>query len=968
MRPSNLILLTIACSFLIPPFASAVAQENALPFQQTVEVYRDEEGQVMVFRVRLEQAFLADEFEKSNYLRLKSTDPRAHLIYPKETRFQQKHAEFFGRLRGEGEVSLPLSYEIVSENPDGTRRVEVREGAVHVSIPAEQTGSDRIFKSWAEQQNLHFARLLRYYPQDTFFQYCLLQSFARYGVQPPTLPKAMPDKSALEADLYRVFTGSLAVQESLQHAALRNGSGVSDLTLHVSTLAPPNPRSPDYEKLLKEKKARESLQPKVHPAARLVPEDQYFLHFHSLDSLGELVDLMSQWGESLLRLATVRAQDHQGRAKLEDQLCLRWKSVSELFADGAIRGVSLTGADPFVLEGADMTLVFEVENAERFDEVAAAMLEASRTRHSAVVSREFNYRGHRVTAHYTNDRVVSSFVTRHEDCVVYSTSHRAIRRVIDAAVGLSPCLSAALDYQYVTTILPPSDDQNSGYLFASEAFIKRMVGPAFKISQKRRLQCFNNLVMLNNASLFYRLEHGSSPASLSELIEGRFVDPKILVCSHGGSYAFDAEHDMCSCSLHNRLRYLTPNIELSVLNISSEEAEEYERYKARYQQFWKKMFGPLAVRITVDRNVTFETCVLPFASGNLFREIRQWVDKTPLPIGTAQIAPSVLTSTVMVPGRQKIGEFLGMIPGVADVLKADPTLTDMQWLGDRVGLHFCDGEMILQIDPTELSATEVPMIGQAPLQLQVMVSALVAATSMPVYVTLDVENPEQAERLLDRLSRHVFLKESTVLPGIQTEFDAYRLPDYKEHAVYVFSGQLYALKIRLHAALVGNQLVAATKADILREVIDASTAEETRPAAEAHLLVRLNLRALDRLHDDLALYWAEKSRTACHRNISSIYNLCKLYDIPAAEVSQLAMAKYGVTYFCPDHGEYSFQAERDQVVCSVHGNRLESQQDPPADDKSSFDAFLDSLDEIIATLRFRDDALIATVEIIRGDD
>ena len=43
--------------------------------------------------------FLADEFEKSNYLRLKSSDDRAYLIYPKETRFHQKHAEFFGRLR-----------------------------------------------------------------------------------------------------------------------------------------------------------------------------------------------------------------------------------------------------------------------------------------------------------------------------------------------------------------------------------------------------------------------------------------------------------------------------------------------------------------------------------------------------------------------------------------------------------------------------------------------------------------------------------------------------------------------------------------------------------------------------------------------------------------------------------------------------------------------------------------------------
>ena len=132
------------------------------------------------------------------------------------------------------------------------------------------------------------------------------------------------------------------------------------------------------------------------------------------------------------------------------------------------------------------------------------------------------------------------------------------------------------------------------------------------------------------------------------------------------------------------------------------------------------------------------------------------------------------------------------------------------------------------------------------------------------------------------------------------------------------------------------------------------------------MLLRLNVRALDRLHDDLELYWAEKSRTACHRNISSIYNLCKLYETPAEDVSRLAMAKYGVTYFCPDGGTYALDVERDQVTCSVHGNRLESQQDPSLERKSSFAQFVESLDEIVATLRFREDALITTVEIVRS--
>lgn len=95
--------------------------------------------------------------------------------------------------------------------------------------------------------------------------------------------------------------------------------------------------------------------------------------------------------------------------------------------------------------------------------------------------------------------------------------------------------------------------------------------------------------------------------------------------------------------------------------------------------------------------------------------------------------------------------------------------------------------------------------------------------------------------------------------------------------------------------MVGDQLVVATKPELLREVIDASTAEAAQSPPAAHVLLRLNRRGLKLAHD-VRLYWSEKSRRACHRNISSNYNLCKLYGVPADKVSTLSEAKYGVRY------------------------------------------------------------------------
>ena len=947
--------------------------QDELPFQHKVDVYRSAAGDVVAFTVRLEQAFLAEEFEKSNFLRLRSDNDQAYLIYPQQTKFKQKHAEFFGRLRGEGTVKLRLSYDTVLENLDGTRRVEAKEGTIEVEIPQPKEedlkkaiGSQQIFKDWANQQNLHFAKMLRYYPDESFFQYVLLQSNARYGVKPPPIPRQMRSKSETESDLYEVFTGSLAIQQTLQRSTLTGGQSVGDHNVPLANLQPPRLRSLDYEQLLKDKRD-DKIEPQVHAIAKLVPHDQYMLHFNSLGALDATIDLGTQWGDSLLRLFTVQAQDNRVKEKFEQQFVIDHESLEKLFAEGIATELALTGSDPSILEGTDLSVIFRVTDTEVFLKESLRWIEAARANHPDIVMRQFNYRGHQVRAHYTNDRNVSSFLVRHGDYLVYSNSHRAIRRIIDAATDTEPNLLEALDYRYVSTILPPMKESNSGFLYASEAFIRKMVGPEAKISQKRRMQCFNNLIMQNNASLFYRLENGRSPASLSELSDDRYVDTSKIICPHGGAYSFDAASDTCTCSLHNRLKYLTPNAELGVQSVSKQEAEEYARYKKRYEQFWQKVFGPIAMRITVNSSVKIESCILPMANSKLYEDLRERVDKNPQPINTSRIAPSAIASYVMVPGRENTAEFLRMIPGVPEVVEDDPTLTDLSWIGDRVSIHLCDGDSILEIDPTRIRPLDVPFVGKASTDTQSMIAAVFMMANLPVYATVDVENREKADRMLKQFAERIFLQQGEIV-GFDSNLDAYQLPDYKNHEIYVLNIGLYAVSLRLHISLVGDQLVMATKPDLLREVIDVSTIEPNKNAPMAHMLFRLNHRALNRMSDDVQLYWAEKSRVSCHRNVISIYNFHKLYGAPIDEIPDLSEAKYGVRYYCPDHGEYAFDKELNQVVCSVHGNREHSHQHSRLDKESSFAKFIESIDTITASLVFHEDALLTNLEIGRSHD
>ncbi len=961
-------LLVMFLGLAIGQFPSQVPAQE-LPFQVSTEVYRNAKDDVIAFRVRLEQPFLAGEFERSSYLRLRAANDQTYLIYPKETRFEQRHAEFFGRLRGEGEVPLELTYETISENLDGTRSIRERSGKIQVKIPppppdGEEQGPRSIYASWAAEQNAYFAHMLEYYPHESFFQYCLLQSEARYGVKPPKIPQLAVNQSALEIDLYEFMTPSLSIQAPLQRQLLQGSGRRSPQVRHVSTLSAPSVRSLPYQELL-EAQLKKNVPLKLHDSAKLIPRDQYFAHFNSAASFGEALDLLTEWSTNIAQVFMIEARDYGLQDKLAQQLAISRAGLEKLAADQMLGDLTLTGADPFVLEGTDVTLVLHVLDKGAFRKEADAWLaEAGRARTDLQVQ-TFNYQGHQVVARYTNDRVISSFVVEHEDYVVYSNSHVAIRRLIDTAVSKAASLHDAPDYQYLSTLLPASDAANAGYFYASDSFVRRQTGPEAKISQKRRLECFNNLVMINNASLFFRLEYGRSPASLSELIEGHFVDMDKIHCPHGGSYAFEESSDACTCSLHNRLRYLTPNAELTVLNITGEEATEYERYKERYAAFWQQMFNPLAVRCTIDQRVTFETCVVPMANGDLYANLRRMVARDPVVLSTAQAAPSAIASVYLNPGRAATAQYLSTIPGLDQVIHEDPTLTDLNWLGDRVSLHYCDGDTILEIDPTQIRPLSLPFIGQATTIQQGIVGALAMSANMPVYATIDVTDREKAERLLQNFWQRIFLKDGQVVT-LPAGLDAYQLPEYEGHAMYVLSARIYVATLRMHVALVGDRLVFATKPEILRQVIDQRNAADERPAANAHLLVQLRTSTLEKLKDDMALYWAEKSRLACHANIGSLYIFQQLYQVQPENVAGLSEAKYGIRHYCPEGGTYTYSRERNEVVCNVHGNREHSQQ-APAPGASSYEQFIAHVKEMVTALRFEENALIATIELVRGE-
>lgn len=935
------------------------AAQDTLPFTYTVETFQHEDDpDIRAFVVKLEQPFLAEEFEKSNYLRLKAADERAFLIYPRETRFQQKHAEFHGRLRGEGQVVVQLSYETISENPDGSRRVISRNADVTIPIPAKATGSVAVYKTWAEHQNKHFAELLEYYPGESFFEYLLLQSRERYGVSPPSLSQLMPDNDASEEGLYRLFSSGLDLQRSLQRSTLRGSNKQGDLTLHISTIAEPAIKSIDYKQKLKEQ-LENGIQPKIHAVSHLIPDDQYLMQFNSHQSVADLHHSIQQWAEPVLRLLAEDARDHHLWEKYQQQLIVRFEDLAPLFESGSVKEMSLTGSDFFVAEGTDMTVLLKTNGDNRLTESLNDWSRAAKVDRPDLEDRSFNYRGLQLQARYTTDRKISSFIVLHEDWVIISNSHVGIRRIVDTIQNRIPSLSEAEDYLYLTTLLPPSEKSEDGYAYCSDGFLRYLFSPAFKVGERRRKQSLNNLVMLNNASLFHRLEYGRSPENLTDLIDGRFISSDRIVCPQGGAYAFDLNQDTSTNSVFNRIKYLTPIRELKVLKISADEKSEYERYQKRLSSFWQKYFTPVAARISTQPNTSVEYCLLPFASSADWRFFSDLLREEAQPLQLAGVAESVFASVNLLSGRKRVGELLTTLPGVDGVLSDDPTLTDLNWLGDHMSVHFCDAHTVLEVDPTRLRKLSTPFpVGT--LQQAGIATALFAAAA-PMYVGIEVEDHEKADRFLEMLSSRIFLHQQD-FGEIGTEIDAYQLPAYQDHRIFVLSYRVYAARIRFYVTVVGNQLVAATEQSVLKQVIDAAQAGAPVREVSGQFALRIDTKAMQKLKDDLRIYWEERTRRASHQNVMPIYTLLHLYGVSIDDVDALADAKYGVTYYCPD-GTFKYDAQRDQVYSTAYGNREHARQDVPDGDNSTFERAFASLREILFSVNMTEDSVSGKFEV-----
>ncbi|MBS0265130.1 MAG: DUF1559 domain-containing protein [Planctomycetes bacterium] len=522
---------------------------------------------------------------------------------------------------------------------------------------------------------------LRLYPKDASLQYITLQLARREGRLPEVFTefeRIASDRLPVngrrgDIDLFSIFTGALAVQESLQLdtmrgpqpradrmpgagqpapnlRGIRNGflgvvkEGLKDL-VDVASLPGPTIKSHPWEQMLG------GQHPDVGQLSKLVPDDYFFAEFRSLNKCLDVLDSGDLWAKHLLHQTAGEARSQQVGDRLKRQLAVESNPLVRPFYDLVVEDVAFTGSDLFFNEGSDLTLLFRFKQPEVFKARMQGFLDSAEKSDKFVQRTTGQYQGVDYIHLSNYDRTVHVYSAYPQPNLhVRSNSLTALQRVLNSIQGKTPegavvrRLGDTPEFQYIRTLMKRGDPAEDGFLYLSDPFIRRLVGPTLKLTERRRVLCYNHLRMIGHASLLYQSEHDHSPDSLA-ILEKTQCAPGLfgtgdLACPDHGKYTLTADGTAGVCSVHGQAHNLVPCCEHPVTRVTREEATEYQAFLNAYNNYWRTFFDPIAIRIqATPEQYRLETIILPLIDNSIYQGLATALGGTPEPLDGLPVPP-----------------------------------------------------------------------------------------------------------------------------------------------------------------------------------------------------------------------------------------------------------------------------------------------------------------------------------------
>ncbi len=752
-------------------------------------------------------------------------------------------------------------------------------------------------------------------------------------------------------DLYSIFTGAAAIQESLQLEVLTGSAGSSKenktINVPISSLQGPTVKSHPFKEMLKGKS------PSVPKLSELIPENQYAVFFSDINKQIELEDLMEEWGGNMLHQAAASARDFKVRGKISRQLCLSSSLLSRWLGDKIIADMAFTGNDPFLKEGTDFTVLFSLKDEKRFKRHIDSKYNDAASKFGAKPF-EAVMDGLQVKGINTPDLTISSYLVIVNDTAVISNSLNGIKNVLDASKKRIPVLARADDFRYMRTIFLQDATEEDIFIYLSDAHIRHLVSPRAKIGEARRMRCSANMDLLSNARLWFVTEKRHEP-TVQELKDQEYLGDAQLNCPDLGKYSFH-KSGRPTCSLHNQTGLLTPLADLKLEQVTEAEAEQYTSFVNNYNRYWTKFFDPIGIRVKMGKDIRVQTVILPLIENSWYDGFASFAGRTPGSLTEHLLLPRTVISL-----RGNLAEDWLSKSRLSDEFMAQRGV-NLDWLGNEVSLNLVDSQVLFSAS-SRAAGLMGRDLGRRPTETLV-ISYLLSALNMPTYMAVKVTDPVKAEKSIPALFRSLSGKNSN---SGDFSVETYAIEDHRGKPVYVVNYNLWVIKLRLFSAVIDNRLVTASRRDIITDLIDANqSANYKKPVAnDGSMELSVYRSAFKDFAEHVNIGWQEELRHACHNNLPLISIMMVNLGITQDKLNSSIEHLRGYDHYCPSGGKYSIIPGTRTVTCSVHGTTWNPRQpaDSSADSKTM--QLVNSIEKINARMAFTHEGLMTTLEIKR---
>lgn len=487
-------------------------------------------------------------------------------------------------------------------------------------------------KAWSIQE-AHDALSQR--PRDPYLQFVVAQLSSIDG-QP--VFQERPDDAGFQrrqmaanrfeaVDLFSIFSGSLAIQESLQLDALTRSSSYSneEPKIPTNTLRGPTVQSHPWKSMLAGR------QPALSALDKCVPSDHLYVRIPSAKKLLQLQSLADDYAVYVTSQNDQQAYSTGIIDQLKRQLAIEMTDRLIPVYDAAVAEIAIASSDLFFREGADVTLILRLNDGVSVRTEMDRMLESAANNCRDAVKEQGEILGVPFKHVRSPDRSVFVFTAYPKpDIHVRTNSRVALERVLGATlqkpVGGKAIerLSDTDEFRYIRTLMPLGAAEEDGFVYMSDPFIRKMIGPEKKLTQRARLQCNVHLQMIAYAGLLHQTQHGRRAGSIDELYGSGFLGDRHrnhkLNCPCGGQYRLASDGIRGQCSHHGTLHSLVPCCDIPRTTVTDIEKSEYEQFEKAYSQYWRTFFDPIAIRLKQTSNQTrVETIILPLINNSIYQ-------------------------------------------------------------------------------------------------------------------------------------------------------------------------------------------------------------------------------------------------------------------------------------------------------------------------------------------------------------